>query len=352
MTRSVIQAFWHLPLQISTSGIVSTLITSPTASSKRASAYSSYRLSTAGPCSSIRVCTNLSNGNSSNDDGDGDRDDDDNEFLYVCHGLNLLKFDLSTGCNISTVLMSPQPSPVFSGASTHIQSMTCATSMEQTSLFVAERSGGRVLMVTEDNKSTTMAASSWEDLDKSVVKVLGDGLSGVAVDDYGYMYISNLNVNYIATISPRLAGGVLAGQDKSGISDEIATNALFGKISRLFYDSDSHCLYVSQRHSIRKVILPMRPLAPEQQRILQRVRKVTDEGIGTDVVFHVDGDTRKIYAVTSLLCANSEYFKAMFNSSMKESTVAETKQPIVVKSTSYEAFRAVITWVMYGVEIV
>lgn len=251
----------------------------------------------------------------------------------------------------------------------------CAASTKKQSLkFVTDYNlaTAAVCLSHGDQKVTTVASNSWPDLDQNV-KLILTNITGVAVDSYGYMYISSPGYNFVAALSPQRVGGLIAGRSdigkrqatgfhfgtssssgyvrKNGVGmdDGIASEATFLSPSRLLLDPASHCLYVSQEHCIRKIILPMMPQIPEQQQQLEHLEKITDKGLGADIVLTVNGTD--VHAIADLLCQNSEYFQRMFASSMTESSAKRDKKSIEIKDSSCEAVKAVSMWIMFGVII-
>ena len=228
---------------------------------------------------------------------------------------------------------------------------TCTTRHKQRSLvFVTEhfRRAGTVRMISGEQTITTVASSTWRGFDDQCKGVLFK-VSGVALDDYGCLYVSSTEKNYIAAINAGRVGGLLAGgSDTSGMTDGIAREATFRRPFRLLFDPASQCLYVSQQHCIRKIMLSMTYQIPQQLQ-LDKMGRITDDGVGADVVFKVG--SQLVHAIKALLCENSEYFECMFASSMIESRAKKDKTPINVEGTSYTALKVVVTWVMFDVTL-
>ena len=165
------------------------------------------------------------------------------------------------------------------------------------------------------------------------------GHCGVAVDSSENVYVVSTATKAVAVLSPLGVWGTLV---LSNATDLLSP-------SRLLFDVESNCLFVSQEHSILKIVLPMTRQSIPDCKLIQSLGTIIDKGNGADVVITVS--ERKLHAIKEILCQKSLYFQRMFSTPMRESSHKSQSSSIAIHDSSFEAVRAVIFWIMFDVMI-
>ena len=171
--------------------------------------------------------------------------------------------------------------------------------------------------------------------------------SGVAVDDEGNVYICD-NSYKIYKLAPSGIETVCGSGEKDSIDGRGALASL--KMPQfLFYDSKSGFLYFTEPKALRRVrvatpFIHDPKLSPDLAKFIDG----SDNLPVGDAVFLVEGKRIKVCAKP--LCVRSEYFSSMFSSNWKEISTKDASEstPIRIEEATYEAFHAVITYLVTG----
>ena len=169
---------------------------------------------------------------------------------------------------------------------------------------------------------------------------------GVAVDDEGNVYVSDLLSCKIYMLAPSGIQTVCGSGEKNSVDGSGALASLKQPQS-LFYDSKSGFLYFTESKAVRRVKVTASTFRdPKLSTDLARL--MNGSLPAGDTVFLVEG--KSISVSTNLLCVRSEYFSSMFSSNWKEYTKEDTSEstPICIEDATYESFNAVITFLVTG----
>eukprot|EP00118_Oscarella_pearsei_P024340 m.304281 g.304281 ORF g.304281 m.304281 type:complete len:489 (+) comp40846_c0_seq4:1434-2900(+) len=184
------------------------------------------------------------------------------------------------------------------------------------------------------------------------VQTFLDGLyypTGIAVDYNGTVYVSDWS-NKIYKLKIGGEKEVLCGTGKDESVDGQGGMASLNGPRHLHYDSKSSCLYFTERRAIRKVKVQRKPFSDPQ--VSLDLAKLVDssDSVPTEAVFVVEEKQIKVHC-KSILCIRSEYFNRLFLSGFKESQASSSSSfvPISIEDASYEAFHALITFLITGV---
>eukprot|EP00118_Oscarella_pearsei_P022529 m.261346 g.261346 ORF g.261346 m.261346 type:complete len:499 (+) comp40445_c0_seq13:1-1497(+) len=219
----------------------------------------------------------------------------------------------------------------------------------------AQFSGLRQIAVENDGSIyvTDSGNSRVEKIANGKVKTIFENCSspqGVAIDNDGNLFVSDSDTNKIFKWMP--TGGVhdLCGSGKKESQDGHGLLASLCDPHYLYYDAKSGCLFFTEKSAIRKVkVGEKRPshIDPKLPRDLLKFIDSSDIPSAEAANFLVEGKIVRV-AKTSL-CIRSEYFQKMLQSDWKESQTEESGNAITVRETTYDAFHAVITFLVAGV---
>ena len=171
--------------------------------------------------------------------------------------------------------------------------------------------------------------------------------SGVAVDDEGNLYISD-NSYKIYKLAPSGIETVCGSGEKDSIDGRGALASL--NMPRfLFYDSKSGFLYFTEPKALRRVRVAT-PFIHDPKLSLDLAKFIdgSDNLPVGDAIFLVEGKRIKVCAKP--LCVRSEYFSSMFLSNWKEISTKDASESTLIRieDATYEAFHAVITYLVTG----
>ncbi|XP_065841843.1 uncharacterized protein [Oscarella lobularis] len=181
------------------------------------------------------------------------------------------------------------------------------------------------------------------------VGTIGTGFKeivGVAVDDEGNVYVSDLSYK-IYMVAPSGMQTVCGSGERNSVDGSGALASL--EPESLFYDSKSGFLYFTESNAVRRVRVKASTFRDPKLSIdLAKMMNGSDSLPAGDTIFLVEG--KRISVCTNLLCVRSEYFSSMFSSNWKEYSRKDTSEstPICIEDTTYESFNAVITFLVTG----
>eukprot|EP00118_Oscarella_pearsei_P021476 m.241068 g.241068 ORF g.241068 m.241068 type:complete len:482 (+) comp40200_c0_seq5:91-1536(+) len=173
---------------------------------------------------------------------------------------------------------------------------------------------------------------------------------GVAVDGDGNVFVSDTEANRIFKVKPTGEKEVLCGSGKNASEDGQGRLATLNQPHFLQYDSRSGCLLFTEGTAVRKVRVEKRRPSHHDPTFSTDLMKLIDNSNipSADVIqFRVEG--RLIQVAKTNLCVRSEYFQKMLQSGWKESKKGKSKSVIPVEETTYDAFHALITYLVAGV---
>ena len=232
------------------------------------------------------------------------------------------------------------------GSSAHFYSPNGVDVDGEGNVIVADRSNHRIRKITPDGTVTTVAGSgnatfadgqgsSAHFYNPNVVAVDGDG--NIIVADYGNHCIRKITPDGIVT--------TLAGSGHTKYADGKGTAAHFHCPAAVAIDHDGNVIVADDgNNKIRKVEAALTPpitaaLPPQlPSAYTAQMEAMLEDPTFADVTFDVSGTC--ITAHRAVLCARSEYFKAMLTSGFKE----QQDGKISIDDTTPGAFRTLLRY--------
>ena len=124
-------------------------------------------------------------------------------------------------------------------------------------LLVADRANHRIRVVTTGGVVTTLAGSSAGYADGQGSTASFNAPTGIALDDFGLLYVTDTSNQRIRVVSPVGSVITLAGSGAAGLLDAIGTAAQFSSPTGIAVDTATSTVYVSDSGSSRiRVISP------------------------------------------------------------------------------------------------
>eukprot|EP00118_Oscarella_pearsei_P022530 m.261352 g.261352 ORF g.261352 m.261352 type:complete len:503 (+) comp40445_c0_seq17:1-1509(+) len=203
------------------------------------------------------------------------------------------------------------------------------------SIYVTDCGNKRLKKIANGKVKTILQSSS--------------SFQGVAIDTDGNLFVSESGTNKIFKWMPSGEVHVLCGSGKEESRDGHGVSASLKGPCYLYYDAKSGCLFFTEERAIRKVKVSEKRhhIDPKLPHDLLKLIDSSDIPSAEAANFLVEGKIVRV-AKTSL-CIRSEYFQKMLQSDWKESQTEESGNAITVRETTYDAFHAVITFLVAGV---